>query len=78
MTTNVTATSPLWQWSATDLAEAIAEKKISASEAVGSAVERMQEMNPQINAVVEDLSEQALTEAAHHDEILAKQDPLGS
>ncbi len=78
MTTNLTETSPLWQWSASDLAEAIAEKKISASEAVGSAVERMQEMNPKINAVVEDLSEQALTEAAHHDEVLAKRDPLGS
>ena len=77
MTINVTENSPLWQWSASDLANAIVDKKISASEAVGSAVDRMREMNPKINAVVEDLSEQALSEATKHDEVLAKQGPLG-
>ena len=32
---------PLWQWSACDLAEAIAARKVTAVEAVGAAVARM-------------------------------------
>jgi amidase len=68
---------PLWQWSACDLAAAIAEKKISSSDAVASVVERMHESNGHINAVVDDLSEQALKEAAAHDEIMAKSGPIG-
>lgn len=44
---------PLWQMSACDLAEAIAAGTISAKEAVTAAVERMQERNGAINAVVD-------------------------
>jgi amidase len=68
---------PLWQWSACDLAQAIADKKVSSAEAVASVVARMHETNGHINAVVDDLSEQALEEAASHDAVMATDGPLG-
>ena len=43
---------PLWQWSACDLAKAIAAEQISCAEAVTNAVERMRATNGAINAVV--------------------------
>ena len=46
---------PLWQWSACELAEAIAARSVTAVEAVGSVVARMRATNGQINAVVDDL-----------------------
>ena len=45
-------TRPLWQWSACELAEAIAARKVTAVEAVGAAVTRMRATNGKINAVV--------------------------
>ena len=67
----------LWQWSACDLAAAIAERKISAAEAVGAAVQRMRSLNPKLNAVVDDLGDAALAQAAAHDKHLAASGPLG-
>ncbi len=55
---------PLWQFSACDLAEAIASRKVSCTEAVTSAVERMRDRNEAINAVVDDLGDTAIAEAA--------------
>ena len=54
---------PLWQLSATELSALTRAGEVSAEESVRSAVERMQETNPALNAVVEDLSESALTRA---------------
>ncbi len=68
---------PPWQWSATELAQAIAEKEITSTEAVTGAVERMAEVNGHLNAVVDDLSEAALAEAASHDETQARSGPIG-
>lgn len=68
---------PLWQASACDLAEAIAGRAISAEEAVAAAVERMRATNPRLNAVVDDLGDQALTEAAAADRRLAERGPDG-
>ena len=77
MTENRSHERPLWQWSATDLAAAIAAKQVSAADAVGSAVERMGATNGRINAVVDDLSAAALEQAAAHDRILAERGPIG-
>ena len=60
---------PLWQWSACELAEAIAARKVTAVEAVGSAVARMRATNGKINAVVDDLGDAALREAEAHDKV---------
>jgi amidase len=68
---------PLWQLGACDLAEAIANRSVTCVEAVTAAVERMQAKNPHLNAIVDDLSQSALAEAAEHDRILAQSGPIG-
>ncbi len=68
---------PLWQASACDLAEAIAGRALSAEEAVAAAVERMRAVNPRLNAVVDDLGDAALAEAAAADRRLAERGPDG-
>ena len=53
----------LWRWSATDLARAIASGEISSHEAVQSTLDRIAEVNPALNAIVEVLAEEALAAA---------------
>src|SRR4026208_319057 len=68
---------PLWQWSACARAEAIAARRVTAVEAVGSAVDRMRATNGKINAVVDDLGEAALREAEAHDKAVSAGGPIG-
>jgi amidase len=68
---------PLWQWSACELAEAIAARKVTAAEAVGQAVARMRATNGEINAVVDDLGDEALRQAEAHDRTMARGGPIG-
>src|SRR5262245_65680101 len=68
---------PLWQWSACELAEAIAARKVTAAEAVGDAVARMRATNGKINAVVNDLGDAALREAEAHDKAMHAGGPIG-
>lgn len=69
---------PLWQWSACDLAGAIRAGDISCTEAVTSVVERVRASNDKINAIVDDLTDQALEQAVQHDQQLRKGGgPLG-
>jgi amidase len=67
---------PLWQLSACDLAHAIAGRRISATEAVTACVQRMRERNAQLNAVVDDLGDQAIREAQALDRRSASNGPL--
>ncbi|MCP5074576.1 MAG: amidase, partial [Rhodobacteraceae bacterium] len=67
----------LWQLSACELAQLIAEKKVSSIEAVTAAVERMGDRNPKLNAVVDDMGEEAIAEAAAHDETITRSGPIG-
>ena len=69
--------NPLWQWSACDLAAAIRDGEISCREAVSSVIERMQEKYPDLNAVVIDLSEQALAQAQKADDMVRSGVQLG-
>ncbi len=62
---------PTWQLSASELAHAISSKQVSVSQAVQDAVDRMRATNGKLNAVVDDLGEQALTQAAKHDQALS-------
>ena len=64
-------TKPLWQASACDIADAVANKTISCEDAVGAAIDRMADVNGHLNAVVVDLSEQAMADAAAADSALA-------
>jgi amidase len=68
---------PVWQLSACDLAEAIANKKITSTEAITATVERMRERNAHLNAVVDDLGDEAIARAAEHDRIMARSGPIG-
>ena len=68
---------PLWQWSASELADAIIGKRISSLDAVSSAVERMRSRNPMVNAVVDDLGDEALEAAGNLDIEMERSGPVG-
>ena len=70
--------SDLWKVSACELSLQISKGEVSAREAVGASVERMHERNDAMNAVVNDLSETAMRDAAVLDEIFSKSGPVGS
>ena len=71
------ADSELWQMSACDMAKKVAAGELSARELVGANVARMHDRNPAMNAVVDDLGESALEEAAALDDKFAKSGPVG-
>jgi amidase len=70
--------TPAWQWSAVETAATIANGLVSAEEVVRAHVERMRAVNPALNAVVVDLSEQALAAARAADRAKAAGARLGS
>jgi len=66
----------LWQLSATDLAARIKRREVSAREAAQSALERMDAVNPQINAIVECRPDEVLQQAQSIDTAIARgEDP---
>ena len=70
-------TDALWKWDATALAQGIRARRISSREAVASCVERMHAVNPQLNAVVCDLSDAAHLDAEAADAAVARGAALG-
>ena len=68
---------PVWQWSALQTAAAIRSGVISSTEVVQAHIARMRDVNPKLNAVVVDLSEEALRAARTADNARAKQRELG-
>src|SRR5215831_15824444 len=61
----------LWQKNAVEIAAGIADKRFSCSEVMSSVVDRIREVNPKLNAIVIDLTDQALAKAAAADRALA-------
>ncbi|KAF5302452.1 hypothetical protein FQR65_LT08542 [Abscondita terminalis] len=59
--------------SATELAEKIRNKQISCKEVVEAYIERIKEVNPIVNAVVEDRFDVAIEEARMYDKMLSEQ-----
>jgi amidase len=57
----------LWQLSAVEVAAGIRARRFSCSEVMASVVERIHKYNPALNAIVVDLTGQALAEAASAD-----------
>lgn len=57
------AEAPIWQWSAVQTAAAIRAGKASAQEVTSAHIARLRTANPALNAVVVDLTEQALQSA---------------
>jgi amidase len=69
---------PFWQWSAVETASAIRSGAASSVEIVQAHIERMRAVNPKLNAVVVDLSEQALEAAKAADKARGKKGELGA
>jgi len=69
--------APIWQWSASETARAVAAREVSAEEVTAAALARKAEANPAINAVVVDLSDQAMAAARAADRAQAAGQPLG-
>src|SRR5690349_6062103 len=63
--------------SASALARAIRDKKVSSLEAVKACLARVAKVNPQLNAVVQLCAERALAEAREADTLLSKRRPKG-
>lgn len=70
-------TEEILYMSATKVAEMIRNKEISSQEVVELCLERINEVNPQINAVVQIVKERALTEAKAADEAVKTGETLG-
>ena len=69
--------APVWQWSAVDTATAIRDGRVTSEEVVQAHIDRMRTVNPAINAVVVDLSAQAIEEARTADRLRAQGGRLG-
>jgi len=68
---------PVWQWSALETAAAIRSGAISSVEVIEAHIARMHAVNPRLNAVVVDLSDEALNAAKAADQARAKGRELG-
>jgi fatty acid amide hydrolase len=64
-------------WSAAEIARRIASREVSSREVVQAFIERIEVVNPAINAVVVKRFDEALAEAAAADERLARGEPIG-
>src|SRR5699024_5205382 len=67
----------LWQWTASELAAAIRARKVSSREAVQSSLDRIEEVNPKLNALVEVYGDEALLAADKADQAVASGEKLG-
>jgi amidase len=65
------AGNEIWQWSAVETAAAIRSRQVSALEVTQAHVDRLRAANPALNAVVVDLTEEALGAARAADSALA-------
>ena len=68
---------PIWQRGAGDLAAAIASKEVTAREVVDAFLDRIERVNPSVNAVTVVLADEARRAADAADEALAAGEPVG-
>jgi amidase len=69
--------SDLWRMSVTELVEAIRQKQVSSREVIQAHLERIEAINPTVNAVTVQLAESALAAAALADQQLATGHAVG-
>ena len=67
----------LWRLSASEIASRVAKREISATEVTEHSLQRLQQVNPQINAVVQQMPDAALACAGAVDDLLAAGNPAG-
>ena len=70
--------SELWKWDAVDLAAGIRARVISSREVVTACLERVDTVNPKLNAVVLTLRESALAAAEEADRAVRRGEQLGA
>ena len=68
----------LWRLSAMELAHLVRSREVSAREAAQSALQRLDAVNPKINAIVEHRPDEVLRQAGRIDETLARGEDPGS
>ena len=68
----------LWRLGATDIATRVANREISATEVTEQSLQRLQDVNPAINAVVQQMPEAALAAARAVDDAIADGHSTGS
>lgn len=73
----MTGAAPIFEWSASDLAQAIAAGRVSANEAVEACIARIEAFDPAVNAVVLRRFDEARGEARQADARRAAGEPLG-
>lgn len=69
--------SEIWQLSASRVADLVAQRKLSATEAAQAALARLAQVNPRLNAVVDHRPEDVLARAAAIDAALARGEEPG-
>ncbi len=67
----------LWRWTASELADAIRARRIASRDAVRACLERIEAVNPAVNAVVSVQAERALADADAADRAVARGEPPG-
>jgi amidase len=72
-----TRPTPLWRWSAVELAAAIARREVSCREATASVLARIEAVNPRINALADVMASAALQAADAADAAVHRGDVLG-
>ena len=68
----------LWRLNASEISARVGRRELSATEVIELALQRLQAVNPAINAVVQEMPEQALAEARAVDERIAAGEPAGA
>jgi amidase len=68
----------LWRLNASEIAARVGAGELSATEVTEQSLERLQQVNPAINAVVQPLPEEALAAARDIDQRLARGEPVGA
>ncbi|ABB05719.1 amidase family protein [Burkholderia lata] len=67
----------LWRLSATEMTALVARRDVSSKELVQSCLQRLEDVNPRINAIVDVLADSALAAATAADEAVARREPTG-
>ena len=68
----------IWRWSAEEIARRIRTRQISSREAVSNVLDRVNQVNGRINAVVDLMPDEALVAADFADKAVKDGEPLGS
>ena len=66
-----------WRKSATELAELVRSRQVSAADVIGDSLQRLAAVNPAINAVVAEMPDEAMQQAHAVDAMIARGEEPG-